>query len=303
MTAATLSGLVPNLDEEVYHAHPALSSTGARQLLKAPAKFFYERSHPSPPKKEFDLGSLAHSKVLGVGAGVAVYPDGTGDETFVVDYTSGEEVHNVLAANGAASTKLAKAFEAWAREAGMIPMKRADAVVVDAMAESVLARRTSRSLLEQEGVAEASVFGHDPATGIEQRCRFDYLGTGPGRRVAVDFKTTRDDADPITFTRTVAQHGYHIQQAHYMDTAASADVRVDDFTFIVVEKTPPYLVAEHWLDPDYREIGHKKAAEARARFAAGIESGSWPGYPDQVQIVRPPQFLIYDHIDSEEKAA
>ncbi|MBQ9916898.1 MAG: PD-(D/E)XK nuclease-like domain-containing protein [Microbacterium sp.] len=294
-------GLVLGLDEVAYHAHPALSSTGARQLLKAPAKFFYERSHPSPPRKSFDVGTLSHSKILGVGAGLAVYPDGTGDVVFE-DPETGEVHDNVLASNGVASTKLAKSFEAWARAAGMVPLKRAEAAVVDAMAESVLARKTSRALLEQEGVAEASVFATDPETGIDEKCRFDFLGTG-SRPVAVDVKTDRDDVDPVTFSRTVAKHGYHIQQEHYLHTAAAAGVPVADFTFITVEKEPPYLVAEHWLDPDFREIGARKAAEARARFAAGIESGVWPGYPDQVQIVRPPQFLIYDHIDATEAEA
>jgi hypothetical protein len=42
-------GIVHNLDEAEYHAHPALSSTGARLLLPeykgSPKKFQYAQTH------------------------------------------------------------------------------------------------------------------------------------------------------------------------------------------------------------------------------------------------------------------
>ncbi|MFG6277959.1 PD-(D/E)XK nuclease-like domain-containing protein [Microbacterium sp. 5K110] len=287
-------GAVLGLDEETYHAHPALSSTGARQLLEAPARFEHAQSQPRAPRKAFDVGTLAHSKVLGVGAGVAVYPDGAGDHVFA-DPETGEEFDNVLASNGAASTKLAKSFEVWARTQGLVPLKRAEADEVNAMAEAVLSHPTARVLLEQAGHPEVSVFGTDPATGVECRARFDFLG-----RVGVDLKTFYGAATPVKFAKTVADHGYHVQSAHYEDTLSFIGEQIDAFAFIVVEKDPPYLVAVFVLDDDYREIGAARAKRARELFAASRDSGVWPGYPSQIQIARPPQWAVHDHIDATE---
>ncbi|WP_260979766.1 PD-(D/E)XK nuclease-like domain-containing protein [Microbacterium sp. BH-3-3-3] len=285
MTTNTLSGLVPNLDEEVYHAHPALSSTGARQLLKAPAKFEYFLSHPSPHKKAYDAGTAVHSKVLGVGAGTVEIPG------------------SVLSKTGTIGTEAARGFIATARAAGQTPLKAHEIAQVDAMAEAILSNPMARLLLEQDGIREASVFGTDPETGADCRARFDLLPMGGGRRVAVDLKTDRAEATPVAFAKTVADHGYHVQDAHYEATAGFVGIEYDAFAFVVVEKEPPFLTAVIVLDQDFREIGTARAKRARELFAIGKETGVWPGYPGEIQIARPPMWAIYDHQDSEEKAA
>lgn len=265
----TAAGVVLGMDEVEYHAHPALSSTGARQLLDAPARFEYARSVPQAPRKAFDIGTAAHAKVLGAGPEVIAIPQ------------------DILAENGAASTAAAKKFIADAREAGQVPVKQAELDAVNLMAEAVLANDRARELLEQVGNPEASVFGVDPVTGVECRARFDYLAP-----VAVDLKTTQKRATRAQFERTVLDFGYHIQQAHYEDTYTFTGGHLDGFTFVVVEKDPPHLVGVFVLDRDYVEMGRAKAADARAIFADGIESGIWPGYPDEIQIVRPPQWAV-----------
>ncbi|KQR90990.1 MAG: PD-(D/E)XK nuclease-like domain-containing protein [Microbacterium ginsengisoli] len=277
----SLSGVVLGLPEDEYHAHPALSSTGARQLLIAPAKFLFARSAPRVHKKAFDVGTAAHSRVLGTGWEIVAIPD------------------SVLAVNGAASTAKAKAFIEEARANGQVPIKQAEFDEVTAMSEAVLAHPSARILLEQDGAAEASVFGVDPETGVETRARFDFLGRGSGRRVGVDLKTLHGEASPVKFAKTVADHGYHVQGAHYEDTLRFVGEHIDAFAFIAVEKEPPYLVGVFVLNEDYREIGAARARRARHLFARGIQDGIWPGYPDEIQIARPPQWAIYDHIDTE----
>jgi len=268
-----LAGIVYDLDEETYHAHPALSSTGARQLLDAPARFEYARSVPQEPRKAFDVGTAAHSKVLGAGATVVAIPEG------------------MLASNGAASTAAAKQFIADARAAGEVPVKQAELDAVNLMAEAVLGNPDARRLLEQDGHPEASVFATDPVLGVEVRCRFDWLAA-----IGVDLKTSAKKATRAQFERTVMDYGYHIQQAHYEDTYEFAGGHLEGFTFVVVEKEPPHLVGVFVLDADFREMGRTKAAEARRRFADGIETGIWPGYPQEIQIVRPPQWAIAAHV-------
>lgn len=277
-SSLAFEGFVPDLDEVVYHAHSALSSTGARQLLQAPARFAHWMRNKPPHKKAYDVGSAVHAKVLGTGWDVVEIPD-----------------RLLSGPNRAISSVAAKWWVEMARASNAIPLKAHEIAEVDAMAESVLANAMARVMFEQEGDAELSVFSRDAETGIEQRCRFDYLGTGSGRRFAVDLKTKHGLATPVKFSKTVAELGYHVQVGHYLDTLAAAGGEVDQFVFVVVEKEPPYLTATYVLGREYLEMGYAGAAEARRRFAAGIESGDWPGYPQELQIAIPPNWAVYDH--------
>src|SRR5690554_6023040 len=68
--------IIYDMPEVEYHAHPALSSTGAKKILELPARYWYE--HLREPEEgetvvhnpAFDFGSAVHAKVLGVGWGV-----------------------------------------------------------------------------------------------------------------------------------------------------------------------------------------------------------------------------------------
>ena len=52
------SGLVHGMPEDEYHAHPtSLSVSGAKTLLKSPARFQWERQNPVY-KDVFDFGSV-----------------------------------------------------------------------------------------------------------------------------------------------------------------------------------------------------------------------------------------------------
>lgn len=266
----TLHGIIEGLPDHLYHSRPELSSTGARRLLESPAKFRYLQDHPEPPKPVFDVGSCVHAKVLGVGAPITVIP---------TEY---------LASNGAVSTKDAKAFIEGARGAGKIPVKQAVADEVNAMSEAILARPFARMLLEQEGVAEASMFASDPDTGVDLRARFDYLAT-----IGVDLKTGRD-ASKWGFERAVATHGYDVQQEHYRHIRRLIQGGPGRFVFVVVEKEPPFLCAEYQLDIEFVEIGAAKAKRAREIYAECVATDTWAGYPDEPQLLSPPIFHIAD---------
>jgi hypothetical protein len=273
MTAVTLSGIVASVPELEYHAHPALSSTGARLLLDSPARFRYRMEHPYH-SDAFDLGTAVHTKVLGTGFPMAVleFPD--------------------------FRTKAAQLSRDEAREAGLVPILASVARVVDAMAEAVLAHPTARTLLETEGIREASVFATDPATGVDMRARFDHLPTGDGPVTAVDLKTTAGRADPRGFAKSAAAYGYEVQEAHYLDTLAIArGHRNADMVFVVVEKEAPYFVAVQQLDEQFAEIGRAKAQKAREVYRECLDSGVWPAYPTDITPVSPPAWLVYEHLD------
>ena len=272
-------GIVHDMPDSEYHSLPSLSSTGARLLLESPAKFLYQQTHPQPHKDAFDLGTALHTKVLGVGSGVIGYPP------------------EHLTPSGSVSTKAATVeWVAEQRATGLVVISPAQMALVDEMAEAVLAHPTARALIEQEGAAaEASVFATDPVTGVDLRARFDLLAA-----IGVDLKTTAKSASPAEFERTVVNFGYDVQQEHYRDVHQIVTGDRLDFVFVVVETDAPHLVAVHQLDSLWVQMGATKARRARELFAECTLNDEWPGYPENVHLLSPPTYAVYQH---EEKYA
>lgn len=275
MLVNNYNGIVLNLDETTYHAHPALSSTEARVILDSPAKYRWKKDNPPliDPSDKFDVGSAVHAKVLGAGYPVEVldFPD--------------------------YRTKAAQQARDEARATGLVPILKGKYVEVEAMAESVLAHPTARALFDQPGHAEASVFAD--VDGVPVRARFDFLPEqGERRRIAVDLKTTVD-ASVKAFEKSVASYGYDVQRAWYIDaldvvTGPMPHGMEPEMVFVAVEKEPPYLVAVHQLSMQWAEMGHTKAGRARELYAACTASGVWPGYSNEVQMLTPPVWSVFE---------
>lgn len=263
------------LPEADYHSRPELSSTGARRLLDSPARFRYWADHPQPGKASFDLGSAAHSKVLGVGANTILYPD------------------EHLTPSGNVSTKAATVE--WAREQrtdGLIPITQSDADQVDAMAEAVLADPDARAILERIEGREVSVI--TDVDGVPSRARFDlYDGVE-----AADLKTARN-ASPKGFNGSVGNYGYHIQQRWYDDAHhAETGSRLASFKFIVVESAPPHLVGVYDLDFMWADIAERQTKKAREWYRECTEAGVWPGYGSATLTA--PTWAVFDADEEQE---
>jgi hypothetical protein len=274
--------VVVGMDEATYHARPELSSTEARLILDSPAKFRWAKDHPPliAPSKKFDVGSAVHAKVLGTGYEAVEIPD------------------DLLASNGAISTTAAKEFVAAARAEGKIPLKASEFQPILDQAEAVLNHKGARQLFTQPGSGEVSAFSVDPATGVPVRARFDFLPTdardAAPSRVAVDLKTAAD-ASPKAFTKSIASYNYDVQRAWYLDTLRFLTGEVAELVFVAVEKEAPYLVGVYQLPTIWAEMGNTKARTARRIYADCMASGTWPGYGDEVQLLSPPTWLIYEH--------
>ncbi|MFF2493219.1 PD-(D/E)XK nuclease-like domain-containing protein [Agromyces sp. NPDC058064] len=267
------AGIVLDMPEAEYHSRPELSSTQARLLLQSPARYQHALTHPKPARTVFDVGTAAHTKILGVGSGTIAYPP------------------EHLTPSGNVSTKAATVEWAAAQRAnGLTPVTPQQVSEVDAMAEAVLAHPTARVLLEQPGAPEASVFATEAETGVDLRSRFDFLPEPGPRPIAVDVKSAAD-ASPREFARAAANHGYHVQEGHYEDTVEDL-IDLAGFVFLVVEKDPPHLVGVYQLEPEFRAAGRAAAARARRVLAECRERGEWPGYPTEVQLLATPYWLI-----------
>jgi hypothetical protein len=280
----TEPGLVHDMPNAVYHADPyvggSVSNSDAKLILKAPALYRWKRDNPSNGSTAMNLGSAAHTRVLGAG-----------DE--LVKIESAEY-----------RTNDAKAARDKALAEGKIPLlgvskpgKACEWDVVDAMAR-VLETHPLAPLLFKQGAAEVSAFYVCPETGVRRRCRFDFLPNKvDGQRLIVpDYKSTVD-ADPDRFGKHAADFGYDM--ADYTYTAALAALGIDSdarFVFVNQETTAPYLVSLTELNDRDREVGRSKTLRALRRYQACMETDTWPGYIPVIHKVSLPSWA---HITEE----
>ena len=256
------------MPEDDYFADPvlagSLSCTWAKQLAQpgGPAKWKWEREHPKPSKKHFDLGHAAHALVLGVGAPIEKIPF---DEW---------------------RTKAAKDLVADAREAGYIPLKPAEFEQVTLMAEQIRSHELAMSLIEGAR-HEQSAFRVDTDTGLWLRCRFDSISPDG----ISDYKTTIC-AEPTEFVRQAVKLGFHQQAAWYRDMAQALGITDGPFRFIAQEKQPPYLVAVIDLERDTEDLGRRTNRRAIDIYSQCRATGQWPGYPPIIHTVSAPPWAF-----------
>ena len=250
---------VEGMSEEEYHAHPALSASGMKDLLRSPKYFRLQRSMHNA-KKEFDEGHAIHALVLGVGAPIKEIPD----RLLSGEYRS-------------VSSKEAKAFKADAEAQGFTVLKPAQFARISRAAEAVLAHPKARRLLEAAPFRETSLFATDPETEVSLRGRVDALG-----EILVDLKTAAD-VQPRAIERAVVDLRYYLSAAVYRHLLTL--VLGDDpgpMHLIFVERDAPYEVAVRVLDePEWHALGVKKMREAIELFASCKEFGVWPGADDE----------------------
>jgi hypothetical protein len=266
------AGLYEDLDEQVYHRDPALSASGAKRLLppNCPALFKHDRDNGGRPnKRAFDVGHAAHAAVLGVGLEMVVV-----------------EADNWV-------TKAAKAERDAAYAEGKCPILAKEKAAVDAMALEIRRHPIASKLLDPEhGRPEVSVFWEDRKRGIDRRARFDWLGdTDGGQLIVSDYKTT-NSAEPRAFAKSVFSFGYDMQAVFYTDAVHAAEIAEDvTFLFIAQETTAPYLITVHELDFASLALGRARVDEACSVFRTCTETGVWPGYSDDVELIAPPPWL------------
>jgi hypothetical protein len=145
-------------------------------------------------------------------------------------------------------------------------------------------RHPSASQLLDGGERELSLFWNDGKYGVPCKSRFDAFN----HNIIIDLKTCQD-ASPETFARTIAQYLYHVQAAFYFSGAEHVlNATPAAFAFIAVETEPPFAVACYALPANAILAGAHLANVALERYASALASGEWPGYPEEISIIKLP---------------
>lgn len=268
MTSISQPGVF-DIPADEYHRDPvkggSLSSSAARRLLATcPARWRYEQDHPTPPTDAMELGTAAHSTVLGTGA----------------------EIVTVDAADW--RSKTAKEMRAEARRSGGVAVLAKDMDRLDDMAAAVRKHPVAGVLLEPgAGHTEQTLIWRDPGTGVWCRAMLDRRLTLNGRVLVVDYKTTADAAGD-SMAKSVARYGYHQQGAFYSEGVEELDLGAPHSLFVFQETSPPHLIRVVELDYSALQVGRRRNRRALEIFRDCRESGIWPGYPTEIETVALP---------------
>jgi hypothetical protein len=255
-------GIYDGIKNAYYHKDEALGSTSLKTLAtRTPAHYQWDKSHPKS-SDAFTLGTAAHSLIL---------EDSMADIVVV-------EADNWL-------TKFAKEAKAEALAAGFQPLITKEWAQVQAMRDAVMAHPLARAAFDG-GTPEQSVFwNHESGTAL--KCRPDMLHQG-GKlgNLIVDLKTVQSAA-PEEFSKSAANFGYHIQQAHYQAGLKAATGEDYAFAFVLVEKSAPYFVSVVELHADDVIRGADMVERSIRIYNECQASGRWPAYESSTPIELP----------------
>jgi hypothetical protein len=263
------------MDNAEYHSHPAVSKSHLDQVARSPLHYWARYVDPNritpEPTPAMAIGSALHTHVLELDqwdANYVVMPEGIDRRT-----KAGKAEWDVFSTAAGSRTVLS----------------RADADLVMRMGEAVYGHPAAAALLALPGIAESTWMWRDEPTGLQCKCRPDWL-TNDGTLV-VDLKTT-EDASPKGFQKSVANFSYHKQAAWYLHGIEQATGKCpEQFVFIAVEKKPPFAVAVYAADAEMIREGWRAAERDLEVLAICKEADAWPGYSEAVEPISLPPWM------------
>ena len=236
-------GLYTDIPLLAYHAAPGLSKSDLDLIARSPAHWKYGERVTTPAMR---LGAAVHAAVLEPDQWERRYVRAAGRNP-----PDADPDRTVLSA--------------------------ADWETCQRLRDAVWNHPTCQDLLS-EGRAEQSAWWLDPGTRLLCKCRPDWNRAG----LLVDLKTTTD-ASPTGFARAVERYRYHVQAAYALDgwPAAGGDA-MDQFIFVVVEKTPPYAIGLYELSAARLDAARDLYRRDLATAAECLTRQHWPGYPTDI---------------------
>lgn len=270
--------MIDGLPSEDYHEHPALGSSGLKEIDRSPAHYFAAYLDPdrdpddndTPAKK---IGRAVHCAILEAAEFDKRYdamPDGLDRRT-----KEGKAAYEAIVASGKevlTADQLAT-VHATARGAQRVPV--------------------SRLLLNHpRGRCERSIFWTDPVTGVRFKVRPDYLiepcDDFPNGLI-IDVKSA-EDASPEGFGRSAWTYEMHLAAWLYPEgfMRAYGTDRHPDFLWLAVEKSPPYAAAYYHSTPAIAAYGQREVARLVAIYQRCQRTGVWPAYGDTIMPLNLP---------------
>jgi len=258
-----MDGLTKGISNAEYHGGSELSRSTASSLLStSPAKVRWERENPRPSSSALVMGGCFHSMVLEpecLDVEYAIKPPDIDGKSPLTKYY--KETFAEMQAERPDAQWLKP--DEWKTCLGM-----ADAV----LSNPVYTHYAS----DIDAIAEGT--GYFDYNGAKCKVRPD-LYTSDG--TIIDLKSTQD-ASEAGFRKSVRNFKYDFQTAWYMEAMRALGLPARQFIFVCVEKSPPYLTATYTLTASEIDRQKPRMQKACEIWATCMETGVWPGYPEEV---------------------
>lgn len=284
----TEAGVYRSVPIEAYHRDVdlfdgfSISSSGLRQVLDRPSLYWgFSPYNPKPfdqeEKKSLEFGKAAHMLLLGEEGFSARY---------VLRPAKAPDDPEGRAWN--ANNNFCKAWLKKQEKAGRV-------VITDTEISHI---RFIRDALQQQDAVKAGIMAGRIERSIFLRRDSMWLKSRPdvfpiGSGDFVDLKTAAS-VDDESLSKAIFNHGYHVQAGllrMLVREVLGADA-FTSFTFVFVEKAPPYDVRVKQLKDDDIDLGELQARRAIATVEECLKRGEWPGYDgfggDMVRYIEMP---------------
>lgn len=275
-------GIFPDIPHADYLREHGVSQSQLKHLARSPAHLRQYVDHPEPPTDEQKLGTVAH---------VALFqPDLLMTCCYVKPTVYEDDKGNEKKWNGNATY-----CRDWMKNHTDRPILSARHIgEIFAMREAIR-KHPGAALCLKEGTAEVSLFCEDADTGLQLKCRSDWLS---GNAI-VDLKSCTD-ASRGGFSRLIAKMGYDVQAAFNLDIAKVLGLNKEIFIFIAVEKKPPFAVATWQLTEEGIATGRSKYRRLLTRYMECVSADKWPGYSSNIEFIDLPAWAKKEEFDASE---
>ena len=274
LTAAT----VREMPIKAYLSAPGMQHSHLQHFAKSAAHFREAVDHPEKPTFALIFGELVHTAVFEPHKLQGCY--------YIKPETYENKKGEIKPWNGNATE--CKDWKYAHSDRPIIGKEDFDALI--GIRKSVLEHPAARRCMEK-GSAELSMFAWDPETKVLLKSRPDWTAGG----VLVNLKTT-EDASLEGFARSIAKFHYDSAAAFHLDVFQLVKPKEKDaYVFIVVEKSPPYVVGVYNLDQASIQIGREKYRRWLRDYVEAMESDQWPGYSDKIRTISLPMWEIRRH--------
>jgi exodeoxyribonuclease VIII len=264
------------MNNEEYHAHPAISKSHLDLIARSPMHYWARYVDPNRVAPEATAAMLLGSAV----------------HTYVLELDTWDSRYVTMPEGIDRRTKAGKeSFAAFQEFAGdRITISRDDTDLVIKMSSAIYSHPAASMLLNLPGKAETTYMWFDDVTGLHCKCRPDWISNDGS--ILVDIKTT-EDASLNEFRRSIAKFNYHNQAAWYLNGVEQATgKRPDQFLFICVEKRHPHCVAVYAADAAMITAGEIATRNALNTLSICRAADHWPGYSDQIQQISLPPWML-----------
>jgi PDDEXK-like domain of unknown function (DUF3799)/SAP domain len=292
-----------------YHAAPGLSSTQLKTISASPLAYWDAYINPEREPREdkhcFLVGDGTHKLVLepgtfeqtyAVGFDKTAFPDALdtvadlkkacSERGLMVSGAKPELVER-LVDDGFPASKIMLALERGHQKtmAGRLPIPARDYKNMVGMLKAISNDPIASGLIAGAD-AEQSFFWRDEEwlvpdadgvlTPLLRKCRTDFIPAAGG--IIGDVKTT-DDVSEEGFGRAIANYGYHISAAWYLDVLKGlyGKEAPTDFAFVAVQSKRPFDVAVHFLTERQIHLGRLLYRKNLSTLIECMHSGVWPG--------------------------